>query len=519
MNAKMKTLTVGEDELSIADILSVARGEARVQLAQTDAYRGRVEASEAVLHSALAQGQPIYGVTRGFGSSCNEHVSPELLDAVPHNLVRFHGCGTGPILDEVQAAAVVAVRLAGLARGYSGVRMKLLEGLCALLNARVIPRIPAQGSVGASGDLTPLSYVAAVLIGERDVFADGDVMPAAAALAKHGIEPLQLAPKESLALMNGTSVMTALGCLALEQAEQLARLATALTAMMCDVTRGNAAHFDERIFDLKPHPGQQRCAAWLRHDLEYQRGNAQNGERLQDRYSLRCAPHVIGVLLDTVEFARGVLTIELNSVNDNPLLDPETGMVFAGGNFYGGHVCQAMDALKTAVASVADLLDRQFALLAEPSTSGGLPADLVGARGAAASANFGFKAMQIAASALTAESLKLTIPASAFSRSTERHNQDKVSMGTIASRDCLQILGWTQTVATIHLLALCQATDLRDRQGCHRRTLALHAHVRETIPMVEQDRAMDADIAALQGALQGGGVPIGDLGTVQGTNE
>lgn len=504
-------LTIGEEDLTIEDVLRVARGACQVALPTTAEYNARLEASEALLHQALERGQPVYGVSRGFGSSCEAQVPAELLAQVPHNLVRFHGCGSGPILSETEAAAVLVVRLAGLARGYSGVRRLLLERICALLNARVIPCIPSQGSVGASGDLTPLSYVAAVLIGEREVYLDGEIVPAAEALAARGIEPMQLAPKESLAMMNGTSVMTALACIAIDEATQLARCASAMTAMMCDVARGNASHFDARIFDLKPHPGQQLCAAWIRADLEYDPNDPQDGERLQDRYSMRCAPHIIGVLLDTLTFARSMVTTEVNSVNDNPLLDPETGRVFAGGNFYGGHVCQGMDALKTAVAGIADLLDRQLALLCDPNASHGLPADLVGATGPAANCNFGFKAMQITASALTAEALKLTMPAASFSRSTEGHNQDKVSMGTIAARDCMRVLEWTRAVASVHLLALCQAVDLRAGEGCRLRTQALHAHVRQTIPMVTEDRRMDADMAAITDMLLSGDLPLGSL--------
>ena len=263
--------------------------------------------------------------------------------------------------------------------------------------------------------------------------------------------------------MNGTSVMTALGCLAFERALRLARWASALTAIACDAMRGNPAHFDARIFALKPHPGTQRAAAWIRADLARPGGASREPVRLQDRYSLRCAPHVIGVLLDALDFSRALLEIELNGVNDNPLVDPDTGDVLHGGNFYGGHVCFAIDGLKTAVANVADLLDRQLCLLCEPATSGGLPANLVAAAGPASVAHHGFKAMQITASALTAEALKLTMPASAFSRSTESHNQDKVSMGTIAARELpagarARPRRWRPCTRS----PLCQAVDLRE---------------------------------------------------------
>ena len=233
--------------------------------------------------------------------------------------------------------------------------------------------------------------------------------------------------------------------------------------------------------------------------------------RIQDRYSLRCAPHVIGVLVDGFEFAKNLLEIELNGIDDNPIIDPDTGDILHGGNFYGGHVAFAMDGLKVAVANIADLLDRQMNLLCSPATSAGLPANLVATKGVAMAASNGFKAMQISASALTAEALKLTMPASAFSRSTESHNQDKVSMGTIASRDCLRILELTETVAAIFQLAVCQAVDLRQQVGVGRRGRLLQKAVRKSIPMVTEDRRQDRDIDAVLGLYRESGLPVGDV--------
>jgi histidine ammonia-lyase len=363
--------------------------------------------------------------------------------------------------------------------------------------------------VGASGDLTPLSYIAAVLIGEREVVVDGQVSPTGAALAKAGLKPIELRPKESLALMNGTSVMTGLACLAYDRARRLARWAASLTAMASDVTRGNRAHFDERLFLAKPHAGQLACAKWIAADIEYTRGTQHSG-RLQDRYSIRCAPHVIGVLLDALPFIAGLLETEINSSNDNPLLDPDTGDVLHGGNFYGGHPCMAMDLLKTAVANVADLVDRQMALICNPHYNNGLPADLVARTGDDNVSHHGFKAMQITASALAAEALKLTMPASVFSRSTESHNQDKVSMGTIASRDALRVIELTETVLAVVQLALCQGVDLRGSKGCHLRSREIHAFIRKTIPMIDDDRRQDVDVQKVLELYRFGKLPIGD---------
>jgi histidine ammonia-lyase len=265
----------------------------------------------------------------------------------------------------------------------------------------------------------------------------------------------------------------------------VARLAAAITALTSHAAAGNPDHFAAEIFELKPHRGTRRAGAWIREDLAG--GAPRAPARLQDRYSLRCAPHVIGVLLDALDFSREWLEIELNGVNDNPLVDPESGELHHGGNFYGGHVAFAMDGAKAAVASVADLLDRQLQLLCVPETSGGLPANLIGGV-----AHHGMKAMQISTSALTAEALKLTLPAASFSRSTESHNQDKVSMGALAARDALRVVELTETVAAIALLAACQGAELRGSPPP--RLAELLATVRAHIPPLSEDRRQDRDI-------------------------
>jgi len=498
--------SIGTDPLRVDEVLAIARGEVRVELDDDPAYRARLARGRDTVEREQAIGREVYGVTTGFGASIDVAIPTEQREDLAANLLRFHGCGTGRILDETEAAAATAVRLATLARGHSGVRAVLLERLCDLLNVRLLPRIPEEGSVGASGDLTPLSYLAALIVGEREATLRGREVTSEVGLAEAGFEPLRLAPKESLALMNGTSVMTAIGCVTWARAARLARLAASITAILVDVTHGNRGHFDARIFDLKPHPGQRLCAEWIRADLEADAGvEVPAPARLQDRYSLRCAPHVIGVLVDALEASRRILDIEINGVDDNPIVDPDKGEILHGGNFYGGHLCYAMDGLKTAVASVADLLDRQLALVCVPETSGGLPANLVAAED---ESHHGFKAMQISASALTAEALKLTMPAASFSRSTESHNQDKVSMGTIAARDCRRIVDLSETVASIVLLAACQALDLRDGGSRLGRPLALREAVRKAAPMLGEDRRLDHDIAHVLAMLRSDALPV-----------
>ncbi len=510
-----RTVVFGRARIRVADLVALARGEARAELDDDPGYREKLAAGRRLLDGLLEDGKaPIYGVTTGVGASVRHAIPLELSASLGVNIPRFHGCGTGRILDDEESAAVLGARIASLAPGCSGVAPELLERLCLLLDRRVLPRIPAEGSVGASGDLTPLSYVAATLAGEREVSFEGRVQPASTALRAIGVEPFALGPRDSLAIMNGTSVMTGLACLAFARAQALAPLAATITAMQSDATRGNPGHFDERIFELKSHPGSVQSAAWIREHLEP--ASKRSAARLQDRYSLRCAPHVIGVLLDVLASVDELLEIEINSVDDNPLLDVASGQVLHGGNFYGGHVCHAMDSLKSAVAGVADLLDRQLVLVCTPDTSAGLPENLVAGSEPERLAHHGFKAMQISASALAAEAAKLTMPAAAFSRSTESHNQDKVSMGTIAARDCLRILELSETVAAIALLAACQAVDLRGGDTCCPRSIEVRDAVRVEVDMLRADRRQDVDIERVLRMHREGQLPVpppADLGS------
>ena len=461
MNKNNMVVFDGEP-IRIEDICRIANKQAQVELsAQTD-FVERIDKGALFIDTLLKKQGYVYGVTTGFGDSCSVSVPLELVDALPKNLYTFHGCGLGNHFDAEQTRAILAARLTSLARGFSGVRYKLLQQIATLLIRDILPLIPQEGSVGASGDLTPLSYVAAVLTGEREVMYQGKRQPVQYVFTQLHIEPLTLKPKEGLAIMNGTAAMTGVACIAFQRAAYLSLLCTRITSLVSIGLKGNASHFGKQLFSVKPHPGQNRVAERLRSDLQYEGGNAPYDEsRLQDRYSLRCAPHIIGVLEDSLPWLRQFIENELNSANDNPIIDAENEQVLHGGHFYGGHIAFAMDNLKTAVANLADLMDRQMAQLMDPKFNHGLPANLSGATGDLALVNHGFKAVQIAVSAWTAEALKLTMPASVFSRSTECHNQDKVSMGTIAARDCIRILELTEQVAAAVLLAAVQSVELR----------------------------------------------------------
>lgn len=474
----------GEQRLAIEDIVSLSKRECAAKLSDRPEFGKRINAGWQFLERLLKEDGVIYGVTTGYGDSCTVTVPTALAYELPVHLTRFHGCGLGGHFSAEESLAIVAARLASLAMGYSGVRMELLEQLTRLLNLGIAPLIPQEGSVGASGDLTPLSYVAAVLIGERDVLHDGEQKSAAAVYAALGIKPLQLMPKEGLAIMNGTAVMTALSCLAYTRAAYLTQLSARITSLVVLATQGNGAHFDDLLFRVKPHAGQQRVARWIQQDINFYE-HPRNSARLQDRYSIRCAPHIIGVLEDALGWMRRDIENELNSANDNPIIDGEGEHVLHGGHFYGGHIAFVMDSMKNCIANLADLLDRQMALLVDPKFNHGLPRNLSGVSGERLSLNHGFKAVQIGVSAWTAEALKLTMPASVFSRSTESHNQDKVSMGTIAARDCLRVLQLTEQVAAAVWLAAVQGLRLRIKSGDVNET-TLTDSIRDTVHFVHQ---------------------------------
>ncbi|HSI38103.1 MAG TPA: aromatic amino acid ammonia-lyase [Methylotenera sp.] len=495
-NNPSNTISIGNGRISIEDVLHVAIHQQSVSLATTPAFIQRINKGAAYLERLLANNGIVYGVNTGYGDSCTVSVPSELVNELPLHLTRYHGCGLGEYLDDEATLAVLVCRLNSLAQGYSGVRWVLLEQLTALINHRLLPNIPSEGSVGASGDLTPLSYVAAALIGEREVRYQGTLQPAAEVLQKLGLTPLKLAPKEGLAIMNGTAVMTGLACLAWQRANYLTQLCSRLTALASIALRGNRGHFDPRLFAAKPHVGQNEVAALIYADLHE---DPTEVIRLQDRYSIRCAPHVIGVARDALTWMRRDIENELNSANDNPLIDPDEEHLMHGGHFYGGHIAFAMDALKTAVANLADLMDRQLALLVDSKYNHGLPQNLSGSSGERASINHGFKAVQIGTSAWTAEALKLTMPASVFSRSTECHNQDKVSMGTIAARDCLRVLQLTEQVAAAHLLATVQGVSLRQDftdapAVLNPQISAFIQDVRQYSPFLDEDRPLETEL-------------------------
>lgn len=491
-----QAIVFGQTRITIEQINRIAQQQQQVALSADPQFRQRIDAGVAFLDKLLEEDGVIYGVTTGYGDSCTVKVPLSQVYELPIHLTRFHGCGLGEMFSETEGRAILATRLCSLSQGYSGVSPELLQRLVTYLNQNIVPVIPQEGSVGASGDLTPLSYIAASLIGERDVYYQGTVQPVADILRQQNLPPLTLRPKEGLAIMNGTAVMTALACLAYQRAEYLTRLSSRITALASLALQGNSHHFDDILFSVKPHPGQNQIASWIREDLNHYE-HPRNSDRLQDRYSIRCAPHIIGVLRDALPWFRQTIENELNSANDNPIIDGIGEHVLHGGHFYGGHIAMVMDSMKNAVANLADLHDRQMALLMDTKFNNGLPANLSAATAERRYINHGFKAVQIGCSAWTAEALKLTMPASVFSRSTECHNQDKVSMGTIAARDCLRVLQLTEQVIAASLLAVQQAVQLRlNQQQLQASSLtsdiqAMLQDLQQLCPLITEDRPLE----------------------------
>jgi phenylalanine ammonia-lyase len=512
--------------LTIDDVVALATSARSVASELSEETRRRCAESNSLKHQIIDSKQPIYGVTTGFGDSASRQIAPEKTAALQRNLVTYHLNGTGPAASAEVVRAMMVIRANCLAHGVSGVRPDLIEHLIALLRADVLPIVPERGSVGASGDLVPLCYLASAIQGDGMVTHNGAVLSSAAAHDVLGRRPVTLEAKEGLALINGTSFMSAFAVLAVSEATEIAFAAELCTALAVEVLLGNRGHYAAFLHAQKPHPGQVKSAERIHryladsrlardhdailgdNDPLANRSYQELNRRVQESYSVRCAPHVIGVLHDTLTWARPWLTVEINSANDNPLFDADSGRVYNGGNFYGGHVGQAMDSVKVATASVADLLDRQLELIVDEKFNNGLPPNLIPFAAAIKEPGLhhGYKGMQIACSALTAEALKNSAPATVFSRSTEAHNQDKVSMGTIAARDARTVAELTCEVVAIHLHALCQGIDLRGAEKAGQVARRVHAAVRREVAPLTGDRRMDTDIRVLAELIRSGGL-------------
>ncbi len=495
-------MIIDDREVSLDTVVAVAVG-GRVEPSSSRVWRRRMAESRRVLDRELAAGKTVYGVSTGVGNNSSRPVGIREQMEFALSVMEQHGCGTGDPLSEAECRAVTFARLVSLSKGLSAVRPGLIEALCGLLNHGVTPVIPRWGSVGASGDLTPLSYVAAVVSGRRKAYYRGRIVDAAKALAAEGLTPWEFAAKEPLAIMNGTSVMTAVGILVVDRFERILARVEEASALAAQVLLGRSQAFHPLVHAVKPHPGQVESARRIRHALRGSRlldPPQSNGRPVQDRYSIRCVPQAVGPARDAITWARQVLQVELNSVNDNPLVDPETGQILFGGNFFGGHPALVMDTLKIAAASTADLLDRQFALLVDEAHNMGLPETLVPYGGS------GVKGLQMACSALTQQAIQRSFSDAVLSRSTECANQDKVSMGLQAALSASEIVSLLTRALATELIALSNAASFRDETKISPAGRVLLGEIRKrSTVLAVRDRPLDADIERLYRWLESGG--------------
>jgi histidine ammonia-lyase len=504
-------------DLSIADVEAVARHGAKVAL---DVHaRERMDEARAVIDRLAGAGEVVYGVTTGFGDLATHAIPAGDIARLQENLLVSHAAGVGPAFPREVVRAMLVCRANTLALGHSGCRPLLVDRIAAFLDAGIHPVVPEQGSVGASGDLAPLAHLALPLIGRGRVEYRGETIAAADALAAAGMEPVRLGPKEGLALLNGTQMMSAIGALLLAGADRLARTASVAAAMSVEALLGTDVAFAAAYQLARPHPGQVAVAAELRHLLRnsgLQAAHHGSAHKVQDPYSLRCVPQVHGAVRDALDHLRRVLDVELNSATDNPLVFPEGGVadegalatgggrVISGGNFHGEPIALALDYAKLAIAELGAISERRTALLLDARLSGGLPPFLVRDAGT----NSGLMLLQYTAAGLASENKVLAHPASADSIPTSANQEDHVSMGSIAARHARAVLANVERIVAIELLCAAQALDLRLEGSNGARpgdgVAQAHTRIRAQIAHLDADREPGPDLARATALVEDG---------------
>ncbi|PQP01248.1 histidine ammonia-lyase [Massilia phosphatilytica] len=486
------SLTLQPGALSLNDLRAVWGAHCPLTLAPA-AYAA-IEKSAATVQAIVAKGDPAYGINTGFGILAKRHIPQAQLEQLQQNLILSHAVGTGELLPDHVVRLILLTKIGSLARGYSGVRPLIIDTLIALYNAGVMPAIPSQGSVGASGDLAPLAHMTLAMLGVGQVRMRGELMDARAALDAAGIEPVVLAAKEGLALINGTQVSTALALNGLFLAERLLEAAMVSGALSLDAARGSDAPFDPRVHEVRGQPGQIAAAKIYRQLVAGSAIRASHlvgDERVQDPYSLRCQPQVMGAVMDLIAQAGRTLLIESNAVTDNPLVFPDTGEVISGGNFHAEPVAFAADTLALAIAEIGALAERRIALLID-STLSGLPPFLVREPGV----NSGFMIAHVTAAALASENKSLAHPASVDSLPTSANQEDHVSMATFAARRLGQMAHNTGVIVGIELLAAAQGIEFHRPLTSSSHLEHVHAKLREQVPAFDEDRFFAPDIEA-----------------------
>ena len=476
--------------------------DSSVKLDDSKEFIDFINAGHEFLIENISAGRPIYGVTTGYGEAGQNYAAFEDAQELQKNLYSFHGCGVGAYLSQEVSRIMVTIRMISLSKGKSGVSYDLLKRFEMLLQRKIYPLIPSQGSVGASGDLTPLSYIAAVVAGERECYYEGKIRDTAELYRELGIEPYVFKPKEALGIMNGTATMSAIAIDSIEKFETILRTMESFVASIFELLLCDTTPLEPFVHDSKPFDGQRATAAnilakcdgsKLTHEAfgRYDQFHLEAEQNIQDRYSIRCAPQVLGVVHDNLTLAKKWIETEINGVNDNPLIDPIDRKIYTSGNFYGGYVCHAMDTMRICVGNVADLLDKEFGLLVDHKFNKGLGESLKLNK---KSTHHGFKAMQITLSSLTADVIMNTVPASLHSRPTESFNQDKVSMGTTAALHFAKQLPDLTNMLSIAMIGMAQAVDLRGKSKCSEFLQQNYDKVRAEVEALEFDRRMDIDI-------------------------
>ncbi len=494
----MPTIQLGEPNLPLTTLVALSRLGSRIALSKSS--RARVQASRQVVERAVLAGATMYGINTGFGKLAGVRIPDAQLAQLQKNLLLSHATGVGTPLRIEQSRLAFALRIHNLALGYSGVRPQLLAQAMALFNADLVPVIPSQGSVGASGDLAPLSHMALPLIGHGEVHAGDRVISGAKALQQIGREPLVLREKEGLALINGTQIMTAIGCLAVHEALLVSKCADLACAMTVEGLRGSEKPFQARLHAVRAHPGQWATADNLRRLLAGSKIMPSHADcaKVQDAYSLRCAPQVHGAAKDGIRYALEVLVTEANSVTDNPLVFPD-GAVVSGGNFHGQPVSQAMDFLAIAVSTLANISERRIEQMVNPDISG-LPPFLAKNPGLES----GFMIAHVVAASLASENKTLAHPSSVDTIPTSANREDHVSMGVTAARHADQVVSNTSKVLGIELLCAAQALDLGGTLKPGAGVAAAYRVLRQKVAELDGDRFMAPDLAAAERLVRDG---------------
>jgi histidine ammonia-lyase len=493
------TLDIQAGALSLSALRRIHEQPTVLKISQQD--RSRIAQAGALVDKIVASGDAAYGINTGFGLLANTRIPNDQLELLQRNLLLSHAAGVGDALPDPVVRLILALKINALARGHSGITMGLMDGLLALLHHEVYPVIPAQGSVGASGDLAPLAHLSAVLLGLGHVRVGGRMLAASEGLRIAGLEPIKLRAKEGLALINGTQVSTALGLAGLFGAEDVFAAAVVAGAMSVDALKGSDSPFDERIQQVRGQPGQIAVAREYRELIAGSaiRASHLDCTRVQDPYSFRCQPQVMGACLDLIRNCSVTLGIEANAVTDNPLLFTEAGDVLSGGNFHAEPVAFAADTLALAIAEIGGLSERRTAVLVDPKMSG-LPAFLVNNSGL----NSGFMIAQVTAAALVSENKTIATPASVDSIPTSANQEDHVSMATHAARRLSVMVDNAAAVVGIELLAAAQGIDFHRPSRSSRRLEEVHAEIRRDVPFYAADRYFAPDIDAARSWVKSG---------------